>query len=100
MSSSDQRSKHRLKTSIVSLDSLPKGNNGGGRRKIVRNRLTPVELEILLLLSHGYNVKQVAIVANSSVPSVNQTIMGMRRRFEASNIPHMVSIGFRRGWLS
>lgn len=64
-----------------------------------RSTLSDRELEVLTLLSHGYEREEVARKLYISFNTVKKTITNMYRVMKARNMGHAVRIGFEQGWL-
>jgi LuxR family quorum-sensing system transcriptional regulator ExpR len=68
--------------------------------KTVRtNALTSKEREILVWLSLGKSAPEAAIILGRSVCTVRAHIQSIKRKLDASNIPHAVSRAFEMGLL-
>lgn len=58
------------------------------------------EMEILMHISNGKTVKEVAYTMKISVPSVQGRVADIRRKHgRASSMPGIVAHAIRRGWI-
>lgn len=100
MSSLGKRDTHKVTTRISCLSSIPVIDGHPARETVKINALTVTESQILMLFSEGYTAKQVAYIMDRKLTYVQDKVLRLRHRFDASTVTHMVAIAFRRGWLS
>lgn len=65
----------------------------------MKEKLTPREIEILVLISDGYDYKEIAkqlILSPGTIISHKKNIM---RKMRAKNVAHLVKLGIQLGWI-
>lgn len=68
--------------------------------RITRERREARELAVIKLVSIGYTDKEIAEELHYSVETVKEMLRDMYERLEVRNRAHMVTVAFRRGWLT
>ena len=61
--------------------------------------ITPRQLEILRLLAEGYSSEQIAKKLENSKRTIENMRNEMLIRMGAKNVAHMITLGFRKGYL-
>lgn len=67
--------------------------------KIVRNKLTRIEDEVVRLYANGFKAKEVAHTTNTTIVRVHVCMVSLKHRFGAMNTTHLIYILMRKGLL-
>ncbi len=65
----------------------------------MKNEITAKQLEVLKLIADGFNSEEVAEKLENRKKTIDSIRIDMFRRFQVNNAAHLVSYGFRKGWL-
>jgi DNA-binding NarL/FixJ family response regulator len=65
-----------------------------------RERLTPRQCEVLALMARGFTVKEVALVLDISVKTVETHRANLMERLDMHNVPRLVHYAIRAGLIS
>ena len=66
-------------------------------RQFDLERLTPRQREVLALTAQGFSMKEVALMLNISVKTVESHRMNLMDRLDLHNIPRLVHYAIRTG---
>ena len=65
----------------------------------MKQEITPKQLEILQFISEGLNSEEIAVKLGNSKKTIDNMRNTLLLRVQAKNVAHLVTIGFRKGWL-
>lgn len=65
----------------------------------MKNEITEKQLEILALIAEGFKSQEIAKELGNSKKTIDSVRIDMLRRFQVKNAAHLVTYGFRKGWL-
>ena len=63
-------------------------------------RLTPRQCEVLALMTRGFSIKEVALMLNISVKTVETHRSNLMERLDLHNIPRLVHYAIKAGLIS
>lgn len=65
----------------------------------MKHGITPKQLEVLKLITEGYNSSEIAVKLENSKKTIDSIRSSMLLRFGCTNVAQLVSYGFRNGFL-
>ena len=68
--------------------------------RMTRERREARELAVIELVSSGYTDKEIAAELHYAEETVKEMLRDLYRRLGVRNRAHMVTVAFRRGWLT
>lgn len=74
--------------------------NGRGTGEFHLERLTPRQREVLALTAQGFSMKEVALMLNISVKTVETHRLNLMERLDLHNIPRLVHYAIRAGLIN
>ncbi|MEP4090949.1 LuxR C-terminal-related transcriptional regulator [Reichenbachiella sp.] len=66
----------------------------------MKEEITDKQHQVLRLIAEGYRSEEIAEELGNSKKTIDSIRIDMLRRFQVKNAAHLVSYGFRKGWLS
>jgi DNA-binding CsgD family transcriptional regulator len=74
--------------------------NANGIGKFLPERLTPRQCQVLALTAQGFSMKEVALILNISVKTVESHRLKLMDRLDLHNIPRLVHYAIRVGLIA